>query len=97
MRIVRTGDLVDDATSLVRIASGEETINVTANTVSTVDVLFPAGRFTAPPDVIVGAISGAPQDIREVTVVTRSLDGATIGIFRTNSVNTGVKWIARQE
>jgi len=96
MRIVRTGEPADAATSLVRIASGNVVVNVTANTVSSASVSFPPGRFTATPTIIATATSGAPGEVREVCVTNPSATGCTFSLLRTNGVNTGVNYIAYQ-
>lgn len=78
-----------------KMASGQVTINPTANTPTSGAVTFPSGLFSAAPVVIATAQSSLPEsEVREVTVQSVTSTGCNIWLYRTNTTSTGVYWIA---
>lgn len=76
------------------IQYGVAYIDVVANEISSVTVEFPQ-EFKTVPRVVVTPISTAPGTVLKgfsVTGVTTT--GFTMYLYRTNSVNTGMYWIA---
>jgi hypothetical protein len=87
------------ATKLGASASGTVSLNAPAQTVATVAVTFPVGRFTAPPCVVVGrnattSWAGMPQLYWAQSVTTTGCQIA--GIANVGSSNIGLYWIATQ-
>lgn len=76
------------------VARGRVEISVTANTVSSVAITFPAGQFSATPEIVVSAKTSGPGVVQEVTYQNDSKNGFTAYIMRTSSTNTSISWIA---
>lgn len=82
----------------VRIASGTASVNTVANTVVSVAVDFPAGRFTRPPAVVANAWSGVPGQVVEITVSNVTTTGCVLYAYRTTALaNMGIMWLAHQD
>jgi len=95
---VSPGQYITPAAVNVPFASGVASVDTIANTTVTVDVLFPAGRFTAAPNVVPSAWSGAPHQVLQVTVNNITKDGCRLYVYRTTSLaGMGVFWMAHQE
>lgn len=84
--------------ALPRIATGTASITPTAaNTPTSLAVTFPAGRFTAPPIVVVIPHTSVPgTQVTGVGIGDRSASGCTIVGTRTNTTAFQVGWIAIQ-
>jgi hypothetical protein len=77
----------------IQVASGSVNITPVANTPTGVNVAFPAGRFTATPDVVASANSTS-NAVTNVTAVSPSSTGVTIYLLRTNTTTTTCYWVA---
>jgi hypothetical protein len=75
--------------------AGNAQITPVANTVTGVAVTFASSRFTQTPVMVVTANSAATA-LRTATFSGASSTGVTINIFRTDTVSTGVNWVAIQ-
>jgi hypothetical protein len=91
---VYDGDIYRPKTPFA-MQSGFDSITPVANVVTGVAVTFATGRFTQAPQVIATA-SSASSALRTVTVSGSSTTGVTLNIFRTDTVATGVYWMAIQ-
>lgn len=89
---------VDD--NVGRIASGTAVVPITAiNTAASVAVTFPAGRFSAAPDVTVTPVlvASGMDDRVNVAVDNVTSTGCTIrGLRETATAGVTVHWIAHQ-
>jgi hypothetical protein len=88
-----------EATGMVK-AMATGTVVVTpsaANTPTMVSVSFPAGRFTATPNVQVSALTTVPgSQVTGVAANAPSSTGFDLYVTRTNTTNTTVSWSAVQ-
>jgi hypothetical protein len=87
------------ASKLGATASGAVSLNAAAQTVATIAVTFPAGRFTVAPNVTVGrststSWAGMPQLYWAQSVTTTGCQIA--GIANVGSSNIPLYWIAVQ-
>ena len=77
------------------IATGRNTVNPVANTVTALVVTFPVGRFTVPPVVVATPDTGQYG----ASFVGHSIAGVTatqftMYVLRTNTQATGIFWLA---
>lgn len=81
-----------------RIASGRVDITPSAaNTPTSRTVTFPAGRFTATPDVLVAPITSVPgSTVLGAGHTGASASSCTVWLTRTNTTSTSVAWVAVQ-
>ena len=95
---VSTGRPITPEDVNVRIASGTASVNTVANTIVSVAVDFPAGRFTKAPAVVANAWSGVPGQVIEITVSNVTATGCTLYAYRTTALaNMGIMWLAHQD
>jgi hypothetical protein len=80
----------------LEVASGSVTITIAAvNTPTSVSISFPAGRFSAPPDVVVGMLSLNPgTQYLGASVSGVTATGATVWATRSNVGAATVVWQA---
>jgi ReqiPepy6 Gp37-like protein len=83
------------ATLPIRMATGRATITPVANTPTWLAVSFPAGRFTAAPNVVITADEQSPQVV-DVSVTQASPTGFFAWIYKNNTSTTFLHWIAIQ-
>lgn len=81
-----------------RMAAGKVTVTPSApNTPTSLAITFPAGRFTAPPAVVVTADTTSPgTQVVAVAVSSVTTGGCVIIVNRVNTTPTGCFWIAIQ-
>lgn len=79
--------------SFRNLQSGTAKVTVKkANVTSTVNVTFPQA-FTKTPKVVITPVSTAPGKV-SVGVSNITTTGFTVNLYRTNAVDTTIKWIA---
>lgn len=92
--------IVNNTTATTRplpfaMQAGNADITPVANAVTGVAVTFATSRFSQTPRMVVTANSAAAA-LRTATFSGASSTGVTINIFRTDTVSTGVNWVAIQ-
>lgn len=92
-------NLADDVNSKVgAIARGTSTVTVTASTIGTAAVSFPAGRFTAAPAVVA---TGNNSSVWMAYVQAVTKDRFTLGVRQVQGTSTSatvsVHWIAVEQ
>ena len=80
------------------MAAGQQSVVPSAANVPTsVAVTFPLGRFTAPPNVVVGLNTTVPGTIALAVAATSvTATGFLLWVTRTNTTSTSTFWIASE-
>lgn len=78
-----------------RVLSGSVVISPVANSWTGAGITFPAGYFTEPPQVVASADSGSAT-VSNVSATAITETSANVGIVRSNTTATTVRWVAVQ-
>ena len=93
-KVYASKDYVDEIFKNMGFQYGKATVSCTANTVSTFNVTFAKTYKTMPIVTVTAGTSSPGSVVQEVSVSNVTYTGFTICVYRTNTSDTVVQWMA---